>query len=129
MFLMNESFRTDAHAGPPAGSRVATAPSEMSACTHFQPGITFVEAGGVVDVGHAERLSDYVADLVSPGLSLIYIFQSTKTPRAEWRLDTPVVRAMRPPGGVTQPCTPIAWRALRVEPTTKKGPLDAGVIS
>ena len=66
MVLINETSRIDAYAGPPARSRVATAPSEMSLRTHFQPDITIVDVGGVVDACNAERLSDYVADLASP---------------------------------------------------------------
>ena len=71
MFNINETSRTDAYAGPPARSRMATAHSEMSLRTHFQPDITIVEVGGVVDAYNAERLSDYVADLASPGRPLI----------------------------------------------------------
>ena len=71
MFTLNETSRIDAYARPPARSRVATAHSEMSLRTHFQPDITIVEVDGVVDACNAERLSDYVADLASPGRPLI----------------------------------------------------------
>ena len=71
MVLINETSRIEAYAGPPARSRVATDPSEMSLRTHFQPDITIVDVGGVVDACNAERLSDYVADLASPGRPLI----------------------------------------------------------
>jgi hypothetical protein len=129
MFLINESSRTDARAGPPARNRVATAPSESSLRTHFQPDITIVEVGGVVDAGNVERPSDYVADLASHGRPVIPVDQSTKTPPPRWCLDAPWANAMRPPRVVTQPRMPIAWRALDAEPRTVKGPLDAGVIT
>lgn len=57
------------------------------------------------------------------------IEQSTKTRPPQRRLDAPVANAMRPPRVVTQPRTPIAWRAPGVEPRTVKGPVDAGVIT
>jgi hypothetical protein len=56
MFNINETSRTDAYAGPPARRRVATAHSEISLRTHFQPDITIVDVGGVVDACNAERL-------------------------------------------------------------------------
>ena len=214
MVLINETSRIEAYAGPPARSRVATDPSEMSLRTHFQPDITIVEVGGVVDGCNAEPLSDYVADLASPGRPLILdlycvnffgseglrafariaeacqhkglrwavatseavdrllhitdstyrlpttaslealqqltphnrawslphrvtppegtrclkpIGRPTKTPQR--RLDAPAAKPVCPPRVVTQPRTPVAQRAPRVEPRTVKGPVDARVIT
>jgi anti-anti-sigma factor len=57
---------------PPARSRrVATGHSGMSLRTHFQPSTTIVEVQVAVDGRNAERLSDHVEELASPGRSLI----------------------------------------------------------
>ena len=54
---------------PPHSWPVAIIPA--CRCAHFQPGTTIVRVHGAVDAGNAERLSDYVDDLASPGRFLI----------------------------------------------------------
>ena len=72
MFNINECSRTDTYARPLARScGVATDQSGISLRTHFQPDITIVEVHGAVDDCNADRLSDYVDNLASPGRPLI----------------------------------------------------------
>jgi hypothetical protein len=52
---------------------------------------------------------------------------ATKTPQQ--RLDAPAVKPVCPPRVVTQPHTPVAQRAPRVEPRTVKEPVDGRVIT
>ena len=55
------------------------------------------------------------------------IGRPTKTPQR--RLDAPAAKPVCPPRVVTQPRTPVAQRAPRVEPRTVKGPVDGRVIT
>lgn len=70
--LSHSKFCTRA---PARSWRIASDHSGMSLRTHFQPGTTIVQVHGAVDAGNAERLSDYVDDLASPGRSLILDFR------------------------------------------------------
>lgn len=73
MASANTLFHSKFCTRPPARSwHVSTDHSGgMSVRTHFQPGTTIVQVHGAVDAYNAERLSDHLDELASPGRSLI----------------------------------------------------------
>ena len=72
MLSTNRASHTESYSRPFAHSgRVAADHSGMSLRAHFQPDITIVEVHGAIDACNADRLTDSIDGLASPGRPVI----------------------------------------------------------